>query len=134
MLHRYSGLKSATGNGYHMMRPFRTVGFVPAILALLPFIFLANSNGIFEQEEGTSLDWLMNKQMTGVPGNALNHRVSAHFTEINNIYGVEMAKKYSKVADELATEYNLASLEDRRTRFARPGYQYVPLSSAPDGK
>ncbi len=90
---------------------------------------------------GTSLDWLMNKQMTGVPGNALNHRVSAHFTEINNIYGIEMAKKvlslitqYSKVADELATEYNLASLEDRRTRFARPGYQYVPLSSAPDGK
>jgi hypothetical protein len=35
----------------------------------------------------------MGKQMQGVPGNALNQRISAHYTEINSIYGIEMAKK-----------------------------------------
>ena len=134
MLHRYSGLKSATGNGYQMMRPFRTVAFMPAFLALLPFIFIANSSGFFEQEEGTSLDWLMNKQPMGVPINALNHRVSAHFSEINSIYGVEMMKKYSKVLEDLVSEYNNASMQDRRTRYTREGYEYIPISSAPDGK
>lgn len=34
-----------------MMRPYRTIGFLPAILALLPFVVVPNFGGIFEQEE-----------------------------------------------------------------------------------
>lgn len=42
--------------------------------------------------------------------------------------------KYSKVVDDLTAQYKLADVTDRKTRYAREGYEYVPASSSPDGK
>eukprot|EP00825_Cyclidium_porcatum_P046391 TRINITY_DN7274_c0_g1_i1.p1 TRINITY_DN7274_c0_g1~~TRINITY_DN7274_c0_g1_i1.p1 ORF type:complete len:143 (-),score=23.91 TRINITY_DN7274_c0_g1_i1:167-553(-) len=60
-----------------------------------------------------------------LPLNSLNQRTSAHYIEINHIYGAEMIKKYHKVHEQIIAERNSCSEKERKTRYADPSYQYV---------
>ena len=68
------------------------------------------------------MEWLAQKApYKELPNNTLNHRVSAHFTEINNIYTVEMLKKCSVLWEEVKRERDSSSDVVKRTKYARQG-------------
>ena len=57
------------------------------------------------------------------PPSFLHNRLSAHYIEINNIFFTEMLKKYIVARKELLTERDLASEEERKSRYAsNPNY------------
>jgi hypothetical protein len=55
--------------------------------------------------------------------------VSAHYTEINSLYLHEITKKFVAKQKELEEKRSRSSEEEKRTLYARPGYQYVPAHS-----
>ena len=57
---------------------------------------LQSKSNIFTDFSGTSLAYVSGK-VHETPANALNHRVSAHYTEINQMYAAEMLKKVSQI-------------------------------------
>ena len=62
------------------------------------------------------------------PPSFLQSRLSAHYIEINHIYGVEMMKRYVAARKEIIDEREAASPEERLTRYAsNSGYVYEPL-------
>ncbi len=66
---------------------------LPAMDFRLQYIRHLQYGGVMsELFRGTNMQWMESKK-GGLPMNALNQRVSAHFTEINSIYGVEMLKR-----------------------------------------
>lgn len=67
----------------------------------------------------------MRYQLKAAPINGLENRQSAHYTEINNYYQHEMAKKLLDRMDELAAQRNVLSAEVKKTKYARPGYKYI---------
>jgi hypothetical protein len=66
------------------------------------------------------------------PLNAMNDRVSAHFTEINGYYVQEMVKKYANLVDQVNTERQFLDDKTKKTRYARPGYKYIEAHSRVD--
>ena len=66
------------------------------------------------------------------PLNAMNDRVSAHFTEINGYYVQEMVKKYANLIDQVNNERQLSDDKTKKTRYARPGYKYIEAHSLVD--
>lgn len=68
-------------------------------------------------------------RLNASPINALQQRVSAHYTEINSLYLHEMTKKYLQKQEEIIEKRNAASEEVRKTKYARPGYVYIPAHS-----
>lgn len=67
--------------------------------------------------------------MNASPINALQQRVSAHYTEINSLYLHEMTKKYLEKQQEIIEKRNAFPEEVRKTKYARPGYNYVAAHS-----
>lgn len=57
--------------------------------------------------------------------NALNDRVSAHYTEINSLYSWQMLKRIEEKDKEIARNRAGANEKTKKTRFAREGYNYV---------
>ncbi len=79
---------------------------------------------------GTTLQYIKDR-MNVSPINALQNRVSAHFTEINSMYLHEMTKKLIDVEEQIESEWKSESDEARRTKYAREGYRYIaPHSNA----
>ena len=68
-------------------------------------------------------------RLGATPINALQNRQSAHFTEINSMYMHEMAKKFIQKESDLVSQRNSFPEEVRKTKYARPGYQYVAAHS-----
>ena len=81
-----------------------------------------------EVEEGTSLQYLK-ERLPLAPLNAMNDRVSAHFTEINGYYVQEMVKKYANLIDQVNAERQFLDDKTRKTRYARSGYKYIEAHS-----
>lgn len=73
---------------------------------------------------GTTLKYIKDN-LGAAPINALQNRESAHFTEINSFYLQEMAKRLVEKEREVLAERNQLSERERKTRYARPGYEYV---------
>ncbi|KAL4490329.1 hypothetical protein ABPG72_004368 [Tetrahymena utriculariae] len=127
-LHRYSFIKSLTHNGYHMLRVFRHFAFVlPAtVLASLGlFVYWGDDNKCYAPDRFPYL-----KKRAGdmaLPLNSLNQRTSAHYIEINAIYGAEMMKRYHKVWENIIEERSKATDQEKKTRYAHSSYQYSPL-------
>lgn len=67
------------------------------------------------------------------PLNALNDRVSAHFTEINGYYSQEMAKRYMDLIEQVTSERKYLDDKTKKTKYARPGYKYIEAHSKVDG-
>ena len=61
------------------------------------------------------------------PPSFLQQRVSAHYIEINHIFGAEMLKKYVAARQEILDEREKCSDEEKRTRYAHANYVYEPL-------
>ena len=85
---------------------------------------------------GTTLEMFADRGLQA-PYNALNFRRSAHYTEINEMYGHEMLKRvhiwirqYSIREEEIKRARNACSDKVKKTRFARPGYEYIAAHSA----
>lgn len=78
----------------------------------------------FYVEEGTSLSHLTNKN---IPShyNALNDRVSAHYTEINSLYHWEMVKRIEERLREVERQRSSHNDKTKKTKFAREGYTYI---------
>ena len=73
---------------------------------------------------GTTLTYIKDK-IGAAPINALQNRESAHFTEINSFYLQQMVKKFVEKEQDVIAERRHLSERERKTRYARPGYQYV---------
>ena len=70
--------------------------------------------------------------MSASPINALQNRISAHFTEINSMYLHEMSKRFLQKQAEIAENRNSYSDEVKKTKYARAGYVYIaPHSKVP---
>jgi hypothetical protein len=67
------------------------------------------------------------------PLNALNDRVSAHFTEINGYYSQEMAKRYMDLIEQVGSERKYLDDKTKKTKYARPGYKYIEAHTKVDG-
>ena len=65
--------------------------------------------------------------------NALNDRVSAHFTEINGYYSKEMAKRYMDLIEQVGSERKYLDDKTKKTKYARPGYKYIEAHTKVDG-
>jgi hypothetical protein len=65
--------------------------------------------------------------------NALNDRVSAHFTEINGYYSQEMAKRYMDLIEQVGSERKYLDDKTKKTKYARPGYKYIEAHTKVDG-
>lgn len=66
------------------------------------------------------------------PPSYLQNRLSAHYIEINHIYGVEMMKKYVAARKDIIDERESVSQEERLTRYAtNPSYIYEPMGPDP---
>ena len=127
LLHRYSFIKTLTHNGYHMLRPFKHFSFfgpMAVFFGLLRFVYFGNFTRGYEPDRLTYLSRRIGGTM-GLPLSTLNHRTSAHFIEINYIYGAEMMKRYHRVHQKIIDERNRLPEEVRKTRYASPGYEYV---------
>lgn len=73
---------------------------------------------------GTTLRFIKDR-LNASPINALQQRTSAHYTEINSLYLHEMTKKFLQKKEEILEKRNALSDEARKTKYARPGYEYV---------
>lgn len=80
------------------------------------------------QARGTSLQYIKDR-MHSSPINALQNRTSAHFTEINSMYMQHMAKNLLTHIDGLEKEWENTSEQERKTRYARPGYKFIAAHS-----
>ena len=64
------------------------------------------------------MEWLSKRTVyKGLPNNTMNHRTSAHYTEINNIYAIEMLKKVTIFL--LSTKQLLTILSEKEIHFQR---------------
>lgn len=64
-------------------------------------------------------------RLPATPINALQNRTSAHYTEINDYYMHEMAKKLLLKQEQILEERRDCSEEVKKTKYARPGYHYI---------
>eukprot|EP01016_Furgasonia_blochmanni_P044206 TRINITY_DN611_c0_g1_i1.p2 TRINITY_DN611_c0_g1~~TRINITY_DN611_c0_g1_i1.p2 ORF type:complete len:269 (-),score=79.06 TRINITY_DN611_c0_g1_i1:111-917(-) len=129
MANRYGVLKFNSQNGYYTLRPFRHLAWVPpffAIVAYLKFFYFTDTNRGYEPDKLTYLSRRIGGKM-GLPLNSLNQRTSAHYIEINYIYGAEMLKRYHRVHQKIIEERNKASDQVRKTLYADPSYKYTPM-------
>ena len=67
------------------------------------------------------------------PLNAMNDRISAHYTEINGYYIQNMVQKYSDLINRVKSERQYLDDKTKKTKYARPSYKYVEAHSNPDG-
>ena len=64
------------------------------------------------------------------PPNFLHNRLSAHYIEINHIFGIEMMKKYQIARQNVLAERDMHSDEVKRTKYAtNANYVYEPFGS-----
>ena len=122
-MHRHSFVKNLSQNGYFNQRPYA----VPSMFGTFLILFVMFWGAIpseFYVEEGTSLDILVDSKIP-VHYNALNDRVSAHYTEINSLYHYEMVKRIEERTKEVERLRLNHSDKGRKTRFARQGYNYI---------
>jgi len=127
LLHRYSVIKTLTHNNFHMIRPFKHVSFLGPLavfFGLLRFTYAGSFTRGYEPDRLTYLTRRIGGRM-GLPLSTLNHRTSAHFIEINYIYGAEMMKRYHQVHQRIIEERNRLPEEVRKTRYAYPTYEYT---------
>ncbi|EGR31133.1 hypothetical protein IMG5_117260 [Ichthyophthirius multifiliis] len=127
-LHRYSFIKNLTHNGYHMIRIVKHASFVlpTCVLAGLGvFAFYGDSNKSYAPDRFPYLKKKAGDQ--ALPLGSLNQRTSAHLIECNSIYGAEMVKRYHSVWQQIIQDRNLCTEEEKKTKYAREGYQYKPL-------
>jgi len=132
LLHRYSIIKSLTHNGFHMIRPFKhltILGPIAVFAGLFRFVYAGSTNRGYEPDRLTYLSRRIGGRM-GLPLSTLNQRTSAHFIEINHIYGSEMVKRYHRVHQKIIDERNRLTEDARKTKYAHPSYQYVAASPA----
>jgi hypothetical protein len=61
-----------------------------------------------------------------LPANSLERRVSAHYLEVNRIYGAEMLKRWYAKRREYISERNNAPEEEVVLTYADPSYEYEP--------
>ncbi len=81
-----------SGNGHYTLRYgllAYLAGPICAYLALISFVTPDNAT----DDDGQSLEYL-NTRLKKTHFSSLNHRESAHYTEINDLYGAEMLKKW----------------------------------------
>eukprot|EP00330_Aristerostoma_sp_ATCC50986_P006048 CAMPEP_0114587876 /NCGR_PEP_ID=MMETSP0125-20121206/10724_1 /TAXON_ID=485358 ORGANISM="Aristerostoma sp., Strain ATCC 50986" /NCGR_SAMPLE_ID=MMETSP0125 /ASSEMBLY_ACC=CAM_ASM_000245 /LENGTH=206 /DNA_ID=CAMNT_0001784001 /DNA_START=52 /DNA_END=672 /DNA_ORIENTATION=+ len=131
IMHRYSMFKSYSTNGYHMTRPFAHVSWIGPTLILLgmaKFIYATQDTVGYEPDRMSYLVSRMGGR-TNFPGGALNDRTSAHYIEINHIYGAEMIKRYHQIHGPIIEERNNVSERVKKTKYAHPDYEYIPMKS-----
>ena len=69
------------------------------------------------------------------PPNFLHNRLSAHYIEINHIFGIEMMKKYQIARQQILAERETHSDQVKRTRYiTNPHYIYEPFGSRDDDR
>ena len=62
------------------------------------------------------------------PPQLLNNRISAHYIEINQIFMVEMFKKYLKVKKQIAVDREMSTQKEKMTKYiTNPNYIFEPL-------
>lgn len=63
-----------------------------------------------------------------IPNFVNSYKVSAHYLEINKIFGREMLKHYQKAEAKVASEFYECSERERRTKYlSNPYYVYEPF-------
>lgn len=69
------------------------------------------------------------------PPSFLHNRISAHYIEINHIFGVEMLRKYQAARQEILAERDTHDDRTKRTKYcSNPNYVYEPLQPDTNGK
>lgn len=62
-----------------------------------------------------------------IPFNAANHKVSAHYLEINKIVFKEMWAKFEEIREQIKDEFDHSSEKDKRTKYiTNSNYVYEP--------
>merc|ERR1712150_334377 len=124
--HRYSMINSFTSKGYYGLRPMKFVNmFIPTLVLsmwLLPFY--EGHQGINTEQNDSLEGWLL-KSGAQVPAGSMNQRTSAHYLECNRIYSAEMLRRLENKKADLAAERESHTAAEKRTRYAREGYNYV---------
>lgn len=79
-----------------MMRIFKHITFwgpLTVFIGLLRFVYFTPENRGYTADRFPYLERKIGNRL-GLPLNSLNQRTSAHYIEINHIYGAEMIKRY----------------------------------------
>ena len=63
----------------------------------------------------------------------MNDRISAHYTEISGYYAQAMIQKYADLIEKVGQERKFLDDKTRKTKYARPGYNYIQAHTKPDG-
>ena len=104
------------------------------MIILSRFRFMRSRDLYFFNAQDNPEFWYQRYNMM-FPPNFLHNRLSAHYIEINHIFGVEMMKKYQVARRDILAERDTHSDEVKRTKYiTNPNYVYEPFGSPDDGK
>merc|ERR1712217_150196 len=123
--------RNLSGKGYNGMRPMKQSNFfsfgVMISAFMMPFYYFDS----ITIDHGDTYDHQVTR-MNGMrmPLGNMNFRTSANYLEINRIYGAEMLRRFENRKEQLRAERQGCTAEEKHTRYARSGYQYV-ASPAP---
>ena len=99
------------------------------MLVLSRFRFMRSRDIYFFNAQDNPEFWFHRYNMM-FPPNFLHNRLSAHYIEINHIFGIEMMKKYQIARQNVLAERDMHSDEVKRTKYAtNPNYVYEPFGS-----
>jgi hypothetical protein len=73
---------------------------------IFKFVYFGRENRGYEPDRLTYLSRRIGGRI-GVPTGALNQRTSAHYIEINHLYGAQMIKKYHATHGKVIEERSL---------------------------
>ena len=104
------------------------------MLVFSRFRFMRSRDIYFFNAQDNPEFWYQRYNMM-FPPNFLHNRLSAHYIEINHIFGIEMMKKYQAVRQGVLAERDTHSEEARRTlHITNANYVYEPFGSKDDDK
>lgn len=93
------------------------------------FRFMRSRDIYFFNAQDNPEFWFQRYNMM-FPPNFLHNRLSAHYIEINHIFGIEMMKKYQVARKQILAEREQQPEEVRRTKYVtNPNYVYEPFGS-----
>lgn len=114
-----------------MLSPFQYVQIIPYLIGtgvlLIPMSSFLTK---FTAEEYTLNDVLALAGDLALPAGTMNTRTSAHFLEINSIYGAEMTRRFEKKAEQIRAERSSQSDVVKATKYASKTYKYEPRPPA----
>ena len=121
---RFFGLSNGPLNYCGLLMWFFCTGYIVSFCK-----FQRGRDELFFNQQDQIEYWYQRYKLIFPPA-LMHQRLSAHYIEINQIFFVEMLKRYLVAKREILEERDNYSQEEQRTRYAlNPNYIFEPLKN-----